>query len=260
LLASPICVSYLSFLRSVGKVCSQVSLPGGGSHPRTSRPIAPGWGPLPADGGIAYVGSSSSYQDALLGRAEGTDSAVGQATSVTADLKEKQLKGRQQSKKAHLQASVQLPATTDADEGWQVVGLRRRHARHHVPLLATKPPSLRYLTIVVGRCLNCLSRSHRVATYCLPTHCFSCHGFRHHLWDCKHPRKPPAQQAFNCFVSSTNVVGHFVVRARCDGFIISHGSRWTRTTSIGTCASKQPKVLEPLLMELQLDRESLGDT
>ncbi|CAO2046082.1 unnamed protein product [Urochloa humidicola] len=42
-----------------------------------------------------------------------------------------------------------------------------------------------------GKCLNCLSYKHRVATCKLPQRCLRCHGFRHLAKDCKRPRCPP---------------------------------------------------------------------
>jgi hypothetical protein len=65
-------------------------------------------------------------------------------------------RGHQQSLKAQVQVSV----STDVDEGCQVVGPHRCHARHRVLLPPAKTLSPRYLAVVVGRCLNCLSPSH----------------------------------------------------------------------------------------------------
>jgi hypothetical protein len=57
------------------------------------------------------------------------------------------------------------------------------------PLVVSRLHSSRYLAAVAGRCLNCLSSSHRREDCHLPTHCFNCHGLRYHLRDCKLPRK-----------------------------------------------------------------------
>jgi hypothetical protein len=59
----------------------------------------------------------------------------------------------------------------------------------YAPSAAPRPHSPRYLTAMKGRCLNCLSSSHKRVDYCLPTCCFNCHGLRHHLQDYKRPRK-----------------------------------------------------------------------
>jgi hypothetical protein len=114
----------------------------------SSSPTAPRW--------IAHPLPPRSYQDALLSRTEGTDSPFDQANSVVADLKEIQCQGCQQSKKDHVGA-----AANHFWSGWrmEVVGWHRHRAHRHVLLLPTKPPSPRYLAVVVGRCLNCLSLS-----------------------------------------------------------------------------------------------------
>jgi hypothetical protein len=52
-----------------------------------------------------------------------------------------------------------------------------------------QPQSPRYLVVVEGRCLNCLSSSHRRAECHLPICCFNCHGLCPHLRDCKLPQK-----------------------------------------------------------------------
>jgi hypothetical protein len=43
-----------------------------------------------------------------------------------------------------------------------------------------------------GRCFNCLSYSHQVATCRLPQRCLRCQGFSHLAWDCKWPRHTAA--------------------------------------------------------------------
>jgi hypothetical protein len=40
-----------------------------------------------------------------------------------------------------------------------------------------------------GRCFNCLSLSHKVATCLLPQCCLRCRGYRHLARDCKWPRR-----------------------------------------------------------------------
>lgn len=40
-----------------------------------------------------------------------------------------------------------------------------------------------------GRCFNCPSYSHKVATSRLPRRCLRCHGFRHLARDCKRLRR-----------------------------------------------------------------------
>jgi hypothetical protein len=57
------------------------------------------------------------------------------------------------------------------------------------PSATPRSYSPRYLVAVEGRCLNCLSSSHRRVGCCLSTRCFNCHRLRHHLRDCKRPRK-----------------------------------------------------------------------
>lgn len=58
-----------------------------------------------------------------------------------------------------------------------------------------------------GRCLNCLSYSHRVGTYRLPRRCIRCHRFRHLAKDCKRPKVE------NMTAGGRGSDGHFV-RAR----------------------------------------------
>jgi hypothetical protein len=83
--------------------------------------------------------------------------------------------------------SPTLRSIEDPNEGWQVV--RPCRVRCFVASVAPKP---RYLAATVGRCLNCLSSSCRRADCRLPTRCFNCHGFQHHLRDLMLPRNSPA--------------------------------------------------------------------
>ena len=87
-------------------------------------------------------------------------------------------------------------APPDAD-GWQkVLASNRRAVRVGPPTIPARqphPPPLqdsnrrRFLADTEGRCFNCLSYSHKVATCRLPTRCLRCRGFRHHAKSCKRP-------------------------------------------------------------------------
>ncbi|CAN6214543.1 unnamed protein product [Urochloa humidicola] len=73
---------------------------------------------------------------------------------------------------------------------------RRRLCREAArPAPAASTPSRFIPSELFGRCLNCLSYSHRVATCKLPRRCLRCHGFRHLARDCDRPRYAPTGQA-----------------------------------------------------------------
>jgi hypothetical protein len=114
------------------------------------------------------------------------------------------------------------------NEDWQVV--KPCHLRCRAPSAAPRLYSPHYRATVEGRCLNCLSSSHRRAGCCLPTHCFNCHGLRHHLRDCKRPHK------------SSIVVGvsDAVSQAPRDTFV-SLGDGGTPGTPAPSIASRFPK-------------------
>jgi hypothetical protein len=75
----------------------------------------------------------------------------------------------------------------DAD-GWQRVLSKDegRQPPRNKPDCA--PVNFRLPAELDGRCLNCLSYKHRVATCHLPRRCIRCHGLRHLAKDCKRPR------------------------------------------------------------------------
>ncbi|CAN6330825.1 unnamed protein product [Urochloa humidicola] len=86
----------------------------------------------------------------------------------------------------------------DAD-GFQKVMSRsnRRRLRKSDAASAHSSPSSSSRCIpqeLAGRCLNCLSYSHRVATCRLPRRCLRCHGFRHLARECRRPRAPHGRQ------------------------------------------------------------------
>ncbi|CAN6302705.1 unnamed protein product [Urochloa humidicola] len=87
------------------------------------------------------------------------------------------------------------PPRVDPD-GWQRVE-RRRAPQRMAPQLPQQPPQPEALPqrcfpkVLDGRCLNCLSFKHRVASCRQPSRCLRCHGFRHHAKDCTRPRRPP---------------------------------------------------------------------
>lgn len=229
------------------------------------------------DGSSNGSSSPPSYRDALLLGTTTDTSVVSQATLVAAAPKWNQHRGCRSHEKPRVRVPVlplaqQLATSTsaDADEGWQVVGSRQRRARSHVPSPPSKLASPRYLAAVAGRCLNCLSFSHRVATCHLPTRCFNCHVFRHHLRDCKRPRNPSVQQASGgSVVSKTHISCDDSSKSSKQGGQ-SQDHCCTKTANIGSRSPKQlwvhikdrgysrPKVLEVSVMELQLGREPLG--
>jgi hypothetical protein len=62
-------------------------------------------------------------------------------------------------------------------------------ARPARPAPTSQRPPSRYPADLYGKCFNCLSIAHRVATCRLPPHCLRCKGFRHLTRDCKQRRK-----------------------------------------------------------------------
>jgi hypothetical protein len=85
----------------------------------------------------------------------------------------------------------------DADGYQEVVSrsTRRRLGRDASVAAAVPPRRSRIPPEFEGKCLNCLSTGHRVATCKLPRRCVRCHGFRHLARDCKRPRSPPVEGA-----------------------------------------------------------------
>jgi hypothetical protein len=147
----------------------------------------------------------NSYRDALL---DGVVSIGSHVASDTVDLKQwRSLRGQQRKKHHGLTSSLPpiLKFTAISDEGWQVVRPRQRRVLCHAPLASQRSHSPHYLIVVVGRCLNCLSFSHRRVDCRLPTHFFNCHSFHHHLWDCKHPQKSLALHVLNGSKACANV-------------------------------------------------------
>ena len=49
--------------------------------------------------------------------------------------------------------------------------------------------------MIDGRCLNCLSFKHQVASCYQPSWCLRCHGLRHRAKDCLRPRRPQLHSA-----------------------------------------------------------------
>jgi hypothetical protein len=110
-----------------------------------------------------------------------------------------------------------LKSAVGSEEGWQVFRPRQCCMRYRVPSEAPKPHSPLYLAAVAGKCLNCLSFSHRRADYHLPTRCFNCHGLRHHLRDCKRPRKSHALHFVGDPEACSNVDGWCFIKDMHDG-------------------------------------------
>jgi hypothetical protein len=82
-------------------------------------------------------------------------------------------------------------------EGWREVlslALRGGTSGTHPtrPAPASQRPHSRYPADLHGKCFNCLSTAHRVATCRLPPRCLRCMGFRHLTQDCKQRRKVPS--------------------------------------------------------------------
>ncbi|CAL4972951.1 unnamed protein product [Urochloa decumbens] len=74
------------------------------------------------------------------------------------------------------------------DDGFQEYlsrSTRRRLRREGSP---AADPVRRFPPALDGRCFNCLSYSHRVATCKLPRRCLRCHGLHHIAKDCPRPR------------------------------------------------------------------------
>jgi hypothetical protein len=147
---------------------------------------SPQHGCAAVQGSVGHPGwVPGSYRDSQLG---GVASPVVQDASDAIPPKQNRCPGYRSGLASS--PSPTLQSVGDLNEGWQVVRPHRVRccASSAVPMLH----SHHYLTAVEGRCLNCLSPSHRRADHHVPTHCFNCHGFLHHLRDCKHPQKSPA--------------------------------------------------------------------
>ncbi|KAG2537327.1 hypothetical protein PVAP13_9NG262946 [Panicum virgatum] len=99
------------------------------------------------------------------------------------------------------------------EEGWTKARGPRSRRRRRQRLGQRQEPatssSPRITPEFAGRCLNCLSYSHLVATCRLPTRCFRCHGFRHLARECKRPRSPRSPTA-----SDGGGGGRRIVRSR----------------------------------------------
>jgi hypothetical protein len=57
-----------------------------------------------------------------------------------------------------------------------------------------------------GKCFNCLSSAHRVATCKLPQRCLRCKGLRHVARDCKQPRRMDSRSSFDRAPSSSGTI------------------------------------------------------
>jgi hypothetical protein len=57
-----------------------------------------------------------------------------------------------------------------------------------------------------GKCFNCLSSAHRVATCKLPQRCLRCKGLRHVARDCKQPRHMDSRSSFDRAPSSSGTI------------------------------------------------------
>jgi hypothetical protein len=106
-------------------------------------------------------------------------------------------------------------SSPDAD-GWQEV--LHRQATQPAPNSSVPPGSarggrsashrpLRHIPAdLYGKCFNCLSSAHRVATYKLPQRCLRCKGLQHVARDCKQPRRMGFQSSFDRAPSSLGTV------------------------------------------------------
>jgi hypothetical protein len=72
--------------------------------------------------------------------------------------------------------------------------IRREEQPHSPPLLRQRPAQRRIPPELFGRCLNCLSYSHRVATCQLPRRCLRCFGRYHLARNCSLPWSPPPRR------------------------------------------------------------------
>jgi hypothetical protein len=80
-------------------------------------------------------------------------------------------------------------------DGWLEILQRPVTQLVAVSSMAQRPQARRIPAELVGRCFNCLSYSHRVATCTLPQRCLRCRGFHHIARDCRRPRRPAAASA-----------------------------------------------------------------
>jgi hypothetical protein len=128
------------------------------------------------------------------------DSSAGGSSSSPRSFKEAVLSSSDcaatPSPSAGLCAVCPSPATLPVvEDGWQVVGRRQRSRGVHLPRQGSRV-DLR------GRCYNCLSTSHLVASCRRPTRCLRCFCFGHRAAKCSTPpvetKKPTVWQRLGC--------------------------------------------------------------
>ncbi|TVT98160.1 hypothetical protein EJB05_56538, partial [Eragrostis curvula] len=82
------------------------------------------------------------------------------------------------------------------DEGFQLVQSRRARRRKAKAAEPPRPPPAaghgRIPPFLAGKCLNCMSGTHRIAQCRLPLRCFRCKNLFHLARDCKRPRSAPS--------------------------------------------------------------------
>ena len=143
---------------------------------------------------------------------------------------------------AHRRLGPQRRATPPDANGWQKV-LPRDEGRP--PPRASQrqsqsQPGHRIPPEFAGRCLNCLSYSHRVATCRLPHRCVRCHSLHHLAKDCKRPRDHAG--------GGDRPAGRRFVRAHRDGSTTPRGQlRGARRHLSSRCHSPTdpPRSLHP---------------
>ncbi|CAN6341520.1 unnamed protein product [Urochloa humidicola] len=103
-----------------------------------------------------------------------------------------------------------------------------------LPRAPSSPPARRIPPELAGRCLNCLSYTHRVATCKLPQRCLRCHEFRHLARNCTRPRSPPSTLAAG---------GHLPPVAQAAGRLSRHAPRRIAPTSLVPSRTPSPPLL-----------------
>ncbi|AQL04231.1 hypothetical protein ZEAMMB73_Zm00001d046411 [Zea mays] len=175
-----------------------------------SKPLR--WADVVEEGEISPPCAPASYRGALLrapaknDRGAGTSAAQSRSSSLAAAPRLRSIvvrpreptRPRSAARRKMRRPSAAAPrghrrrgrVSPPDHDGWRRVLPQQRCSPPSWPggssaaVRSARPPAC-----LEGKCLNCLSFSHRVATCRLPPRCLRCRGFCHLARDCKRPRR-----------------------------------------------------------------------